>query len=456
MKKLLSMLLVVVMLFAFVPAAIAEEAPFTLAIGGGAVPEHFEKVNGEDLLAVKVVLKGTAAETVYGLTFELTYDPAQLTFVKCAAGPKFALPTFNDTVSGELRLAIVAPEGVVTAEHATVMTVYFKVADGMQLHDRINLGIKDGATAETTDVNKPTYSPIASECVEYEYFYTFDGTIEWNPEDVRLYGTNYYVVANGEAQTPRFIVKYADGTEADPADYDFEYRENTEAGTGYVFVTFKNDYRGTYSKSFKIYLPATSSTTIANVKAGVRVYWKAVPGAGGYVVYRRTYNAKTKKWSKWGRLGVTEALNYTDTKAVAGTKYQYAMRPYLPVKIDPVTGEEMGGPSDTANYGVTGAKKMMVRLTSVTLKSVTAGSKRMTVKWTTSKLVNGYQIQYATNSTFTKGLKSVKVTSPKTASKVIKNLKKGTTYYVRVRGYKVVSSVTYYSGWTAMKTCKVK
>ena len=80
----------------------------------------------------------------------------------------------------------------------------------------------------------------------------FDGKIEWNPSDVQFKGTTPYVVYNGSAFTPRFTVKAKDGSVVDPSTYTYEYRENVNAGTGYVFVTFNSGYTGTARAFFKI------------------------------------------------------------------------------------------------------------------------------------------------------------------------------------------------------------
>ena len=76
----------------------------------------------------------------------------------------------------------------------------------------------------------------------------------------------------------------------------------------------------------------------------------------------------------------------------------------------------------------------------------------MTVKWKKNTKVTGYQVSYKTGSTE----KTVTVKSAKKLSTVIKSLKKGATYSVKVRGYKKVSGVTYYSQWSAVKKVKIK
>lgn len=73
------------------------------------------------------------------------------------------------------------------------------------------------------------------------------------------------------------------------------------------------------------------------------------------------------------------------------------------------------------------------------------------VKWLNKTGTSTYQVQYATNSSFTKNKKTVSVTG---SAKTIKSLKKKTTYYVRVRGYVKVGNKTYYGKWSSKKKIK--
>lgn len=93
------------------------------------------------------------------------------------------------------------------------------------------------------------------------------------------------------------------------------------------------------------------------------------------------------------------------------------------------------------------------------VKSVAAGKKSFTVKWAKKTVqVTGYEIQYSTKSNFKKGTatKTTKITSAKVTSKQIKNLKKKKKYYVRVRTYKTVKGVRYYSAWSKSKGITTK
>ena len=91
----------------------------------------------------------------------------------------------------------------------------------------------------------------------------------------------------------------------------------------------------------------------------------------------------------------------------------------------------------------------------VKLSSLKAGSKALTVKWKKGSGIDGYEIEYSLKSTF-KSSKKITVKGAGTASKIIKKLKKGKTYYVRIRAFKKTGGKTYYSEWSAIKSKKVK
>ena len=55
-----------------------------------------------------------------------------------------------------------------------------------------------------------------------------------------------------------------------------------------------------------------------------------------------------------------------------------------------------------------------------------------------------------------KGANKVTVSRNKKVSKVIKGLKKGKKYYVRIRCYKKIGSKKFYSAWSARKAVIIK
>lgn len=92
----------------------------------------------------------------------------------------------------------------------------------------------------------------------------------------------------------------------------------------------------------------------------------------------------------------------------------------------------------------------------VKLSSVkNTAAKKIKVKWKKGSEITGYQIQYSLKSNF-KGAKKAIIKNEKTVSKVIKGLKKGKKYYVRIRTYKMVGGEKYFSAWSAKKKVTIK
>ena len=81
-------------------------------------------------------------------------------------------------------------------------------------------------------------------------------------------------------------------------------------------------------------------------------------------------------------------------------------------------------------------------------------SKSFVAIWKKVKDAKGYEVQYALNKKFTKSKKS-KTTIKLTLT--VKKMKKGKTYYVRVRAYNMDSgSNKVYGKWSAVKKVKIR
>ena len=98
--------------------------------------------------------------------------------------------------------------------------------------------------------------------------------------------------------------------------------------------------------------------------------------------------------------------------------------------------------------------------TKPTLKGVTAGEGKFAAQWTKlpeSSHVDGYQVQYSTNKTFSKSkTKTAKVAGRTVTKRTVNSLTSGKTYYVRVRSYKTIDGKNYVSSWSNVKSVKVK
>jgi len=112
-------------------------------------------------------------------------------------------------------------------------------------------------------------------------------------------------------------------------------------------------------------------------------------------------------------------------------------------------------------YSGTKTLYFTIKPKATSISSLTAGSKKFTVKWKKQATqTTGYQVQVATNKKFKKNKKTVTIKKQKTTKTTVKKLKAKKKYYVRVRTYKTVKingkSIRIYSGWSKAKTVTTK
>ena len=83
--------------------------------------------------------------------------------------------------------------------------------------------------------------------------------------------------------------------------------------------------------------------------------------------------------------------------------------------------------------------------------------KKVVIKWNKNPIVSGYEIQYSAGKKFTKSTVTKKIIKKRTVgSKTISGLKKGRTYYVRIRTYKNAAGGKMYSTWSKKQKIKVR
>ena len=141
---------------------------------------------------------------------------------------------------------------------------------------------------------------------------------------------------------------------------------------------------------------------------------------------------------------------YRGKKLKKGTDYKVEYKNNINVGTASVTITGLGKYKGTVKKTF----KIVPKTTKITSLKNTA-SKKMTVKWKKKSSTNGYQLQYGLKSNF-KGAKTVTISKNATISRVIKSLKKGKKYFVRVRTYKTVNGKKYLSHWSAVKTVTIK
>lgn len=88
----------------------------------------------------------------------------------------------------------------------------------------------------------------------------------------------------------------------------------------------------------------------------------------------------------------------------------------------------------------------------VKITKAVSQKQKLVVKWKRNAKAAGYQVQYAMDKKFKSALKTAKIKKNKTISFRSPKLKKGKTYYVRVRTYKNGC----YSSWSKRKAVKIR
>lgn len=239
---------------------------------------------------------------------------------------------------------------------------------------------------------------------------------------------------DGKKKEPAVTVKNGSVTLRKGTDYTVSYRNNLNAGTATAVVKGAGKYTGTLEKAFMINKANTtikaSNVTKTTAKKAKTFSLKAKCSRSGAL----TYSSKNKrvKVSKKGKVTIPKNFvgeTQITIKAAASKNYKAAGKK-ITVKVNP------------AGVKITSAKS--------------AASGKVTVKWKKNAKVSGYEIQYSTSKKFAKAAaKSRKVKKAAKTSETISKLKKGKTYYVRVRTYKKVAGKTYYSVWSGKKKVKI-
>lgn len=383
----------------------------TVVFAGKTLIENVDyTISYEDCIDAGTARVVVSGEGDYGGTAEKTFEIAQ----KDITGANITIPQeCYEYVSKEIR-----PEATVTLSDGTVLknaTEYI-----VDYTDNIEVG-----TATITVTGTGNYIGYVTKTFTIIEAKKDDGS-ETKPGD----GSETKPGDGSET-------KPGDGSETKPGD-----GSETKPGDG------SETKPGDGGKTEPVDVPAiitVNKTTISKVEnkaTGVKLTWKKVSDATGYVVYRK--NSGSKSWKKIKIVKGASKTTYTDStvKSKHGTVYSYRIESYKSVN------------GQTAK--AVSKEKKILRLTAPTkLKIANQKGRKLSVTWKKQKKISGYQIQYSTGKTFAKGTKMTNIVKSSDKA-VIKKLKKGKTYYVRIRSYQKSGSKKTYSAWSSYTKVKIK
>ena len=399
----------------------------TVVFAGKTLIENVDyTISYEDCIDAGTARVVVSGEGDYGGTAEKTFEIAR----KDITGANITIPQeCYEYVSKEIR-----PEATVTLSDGTVLknaTEYI-----VDYTDNIEVG-----TATITVKGNGNYIGYATKTFTITEAKKDDGS-ETKPGD-----GSETKPGDGSETKPGdgSETKPGDGSETKPSDgSETKPGDGSETKPGDGSETKPGDSGKTEPGDVPAIITVNKTTIskVENKATGVKLTWKKVSDATGYVVYRK--NLGSKSWKKIKIVKGASKNTYTDStvKSKHGTVYSYRIESYKSVN------------GQTAK--AVSKEKKILRLTAPTkLKIANQKGRKLSVTWKKQKKISGYQIQYSTGKTFAKGTKMINIVKSSDKA-VIKKLKKGKTYYVRMRSYQKSGSKKTYSAWSSYTKVKIK
>lgn len=289
------------------------------------------------------------------------------------------------------------------------------------------------------DASKGTDGSITTKCKDCNI--TLSKSNISAPNKIVLGNDSY--TYDGKTKEPSVKVYDKTGKVISAADYTISRSSGRkEPGTYTVKVTFKGNYSGTLSSSFKIQLGKVKGLKNGTLKTdSVQIKWNKLTGATNYQIYR--YDSAKKKYVKLKTVSSGKS-SYTDKKREPARAYKYKVRAY----------RSAGGKTSYSSYSdvlYTAAKPKKV--STLTAKKKTKNSVKLTWKKTTR--ADGYQI-YRYNSTKKKWEKVTTIKKGTTVTYTNKKLKSKKTYQYKVRAYRQNGNTTAYGSYSDILKVRTK
>ncbi len=252
---------------------------------------------------------------------------------------------------------------------------------------------------------------------------------------ITLSGTSY--VYNGEEQTPDVEVALDSVILSGETDYTVAYENNINAGPAQVIVTGKEPgYTGSVAADFTIEkaeqtIEVSDTAITKKLNASAFTITAAVTEGDGAITFASSKTSVATVNADTGKVSMKKPGKTTITVTAAETENYKETSKKITLTVD---------------------KPAASKWTSVTA----CGKKKVIFKWKKVTGVTGYKIQYSKSSKFASGNKTVTVKGASKTSKTITMPAGETKYYVRIRTYKTVGSVTSTSAWSAKKSVTSK
>lgn len=172
-------------------------------------------------------------------------------------------------------------------------------------------------------------------------------------------------------------------------------------------------------------------SSIQNTGKGINLRWKKTKNTTGYLVYRKGTKGGFALLKK---ITSDKTVSYTDKSAKNGSIYIYKVVAYHKTKI---------GKCKEAKSMIRLAAPKLLKPVGKTVKK----KKYIKVNYRKNSKASGFLIQYGTRKSF-RGAKAT--------TKANLSVKKGNTYWIRMRCFKKSKGKRIYSAWSTVKSIRVR
>ena len=178
----------------------------------------------------------------------------------------------------------------------------------------------------------------------------------------------------------------------------------------------------------------TGLKSTSNTSSSIKLAWNKVSNATGYKIYRST--SKNGSYKHVATVKGSSNLTYNDTKLSSGKTYYYKIRAYKSIN------------SEAHNSSYSSILTATTKPASPSVTLTRPSSKAIKVSWKSVSGANGYEVYSSTSKSGT--YKKIKTTS--SLSYTNSGLKKGKTYYYKVRAYKTFNGKKVYGSYSSVKS----
>lgn len=261
------------------------------------------------------------------------------------------------------------------------------------------------------------------------------------------------------------------GTVVNPKGTVYLEANSATGSKFYNLITAKQDF---ISERSQTWTPSYSVINVTDDAFEVVTYdaetGNRLDGSSSYKIVKKAEDTKVQ--TKDQKITATSEYNKSETskafklnaKTNGNGKLTYQTSDKAVATVDAsgkVTVKGPGKATITVKASATSTYKAATKNVTVTVtpkkQSISLVNKiknQLTIKWNKNKKASGYQVAYSTSKKFTasKTVKKVKTTT----SYTVKGLKKGKTYYAKVRSFKTVNGKRIYGAFSTAKKVTIK